>query len=109
MVDSYGQALLLMEKYKKNNDVTLLTDIIRLLLQSHHYEEAVVYLNLLDKQVVLEKSLSIETIFLALLNGIELNFKNIDTLKGLLQKYSDQGLVSKDQFAVYSALITFTR
>jgi hypothetical protein len=107
--DPLSNATLLIKKYEIQKDATLLPTIISLLIQSQQYEQAIPYLSMLDKTSDLPKALPVETIFAGLLNGIELNFKNINTLKGLLQKYSDQGVVSKQQFALYSALIAFTR
>jgi hypothetical protein len=71
----------LIKKYETQRDATLLPNIVSLLIQSQQYEQAIPYLSLLDKTSDLPKALPVETIFAGLLNGIELNFKNIDTLK----------------------------
>jgi tetratricopeptide (TPR) repeat protein len=96
-------------KLYQTRDVSLIPKIIELYNQAHQYEKALGFLQLLQEKGILTDKVPIEVIMTTLLNGIELNFQNIDTLKTLVQKYYDQKLLTPDQFAMYDALITFTR
>lgn len=107
--DPLTHAELFIKRYLSSQDISLIPTIITNLIQWHAYDQAIPYLSLLDQNSTLKNSISVDTVLLALLNGIDLNFKNIETLKDLVQKYHDQGLLSKDQLNLYFALITFTR
>jgi hypothetical protein len=78
-------------------------------MQAQQYDDLLPLFSLLGKQSEITDHVTVDMLFTSLLNGTDLNFKNIDTIKSLLQQYYDKNLLTKDQLALYSALITFTR
>ena len=97
------------KQYASRADSNLLPTLINLLVQGRKFEEALHYLSILNQNNGSTSGLQTDVIMMTLFNGIELNFKNIDSLKTLIQKYYSQRILTKDQVAVYNGLLTFTR